>query len=474
MAKIKTIYPPIVPNLLPAFDGKVDNLKFYFKPSVANSFNQIESLQVSIVRMDTNRTVLNSSTYPYDMIFIPKESILYDESKKYYYFVINKNIFQQLDTAYKIQIRIASTEASPRPSDVKSPAMGQWLKSNIDFFSEWSIVTVVMPITVPDFGIQGLDELATTGINSSGYNFIGYYEPKDPTKSERLTFYQMNLYTYTDFNDKSTWKLFSTSGDRTIGAYEKVNISQVFDKDLLQNFNYVVTLTIRTKNLYTKTKTYKVRGEYPILELFNTINTDTDRDEGRIEITVNAKQILMKPEVGSSVSYISNDPDMQYYPYLKASHAIVKGTIASNQNFYMYSADDKWIAQTKVKIDRVHSDINKVYDNPFVVIKYSAKDYNDMEYYTRIKFCAFKIDLNGGYYLMDNLGNITQQKSDWQYRIIVRKEVVTKVDGEEKVILTQNKTFKTKEVIAPQQEYYLFLKENQGLMDFEIQKTYKS
>lgn len=474
MAKIKTIYPPIVPNLLPAFDGNSEDLKFYFKPSIANSFNQVESLQVSIVRMDTNRTVLNSNDYPYGMMFIPKENVAYDESKKYYYFTINKSIFTQLDTAYKIQIRIASTEASARPSDVKSPTMGQWLKDNLDFFSEWSIVTVAMPITAPDFGIQGLSETSITGINSSGYNFIGYYEPKDPTKSERLTFYQINLYTYTDFNNKNTWKLYSTGGDRTIGAYEKINISQVFDKDLLQSHNYVVTLTVRTKNLYAKTKSYRIEGGYPILELFNTINTKPDRDEGKMEIVVNAKQILMKPNVGSSVSYISNDPDMQYYPYLKASHAIIEGTINSNDNFYMYSESDKWVIQTKVKIPAVNTDIKSVYDNPFIVVKYNAKNYNDMEYYTRIKFCAFKIDLNGGYYLMDSQGNIAQQESDWEYRIITRKEVVTKIDGKEKVVLGQNKIFRTKEAIVPQQEYYMFLKENQGLMEFVVQKTYKS
>lgn len=474
MAKIKTIYPPIVPSLLPAFDGRIDDLRFYFKPSIANTISQVESLQVSIVRMDTNRTILNRDLYPYDTIFITKESIVYDDSKGYYYFTIDKNIFQQLDTAYKIQIRIASTDASSRPVDVKSPEMGMWLKNNIDFFSEWSIVTVVMPITIPNFGIQGLDEGGSTGINSSGYNFIGYYEPRDPNKSERLTFYQMNLYTYTDFSDKTTWKLCSSSGDRTVGAYEKVAISQVFDKDLLQNSNYVVSLTIRTKNLYTKTKIYRISGEYPVLELFNTISTEVDRDEGRIGITVNAKQILMNILPGSSIEFASDDPDMSHYPHLKASHAIVKGTIASNDNFYMYSEEDKWIAQAKIKIRQVHSDINTVYDNPFVVIKYDAKTHKDMEYYTRIKFCAFKIDLNEGYYLMNSQGNITQQSSDWEYRIIARKEVVTKLDGKETVVLEQNKTFKTKEVIVPQQEYYLFLKENQGLMNFEIQKTYKS
>ena len=473
MAKIKTIYPPTVPNSLPAFDGKVDDLKFYFKPSVANSYEQIDSLQVSIVRLDTNRTVLNSNIYPYDLMFISKDAISFDPVKKFYYFIIDKSIFKQLDTAYKIQVRAVSTEASSKPQDTSSPAMGSWLKNNLDYFSEWSIVTIVMPITAPDFGIQGLSESSTNGINSSGYNFIGYYEPKDPNKSETLSSYRMNIYTYTDYNDKSTWKLYATSGTKTIGIYEKINISQVFDKDLLQSESYVLTFSVITKNLYSKTKQYIIRGEYPTLELFNTINTKTDKDEGRIEVKVTAKQILMKPDAGTSVEYVADDPTINQYPYIKTSHAIIDGTVESNNNFYMYSEKDKWILQGKTKILTVYDNLKDAYNNPFITVKYDAKEYDDYEYYTRIKFCAFKVDLNGGYYLMDSLGKITQQPSDWEYRIIARKEIVTKVNKVEKVVLSENNVFRTKEVISPKQEYYLFYKENEGLSDFKVIKTYR-
>ena len=136
MAKIKTIYPPIVPNYLPAFDGVAEDLKFYFKPSMANSYDEIASLQVSIVKMDTNRTVLNAKQYPFDIMFIDKSQIVYDNIKKYYYFIINKNIFNQLDTPYKVQIRAVSNKAAAMPSDLKGSAMNQWLKYNLDHFSE--------------------------------------------------------------------------------------------------------------------------------------------------------------------------------------------------------------------------------------------------------------------------------------------------------------------------------------------------
>ena len=283
----------------------------------------------------------------------------------------------------------------------------------------------------------------------------------------------MNIYTYTDYNDKSTWKLYATSGTKTIGIYEKINISQVFGKDLLQSESYVLTFSVITKNLYSKTKQYIIRGEYPTLELFNTINTKTDKDEGRIEVKVTAKQILMKPDAGTSVEYVADDPTINQYPYIKTSHAIIDGTIESNNNFYMYSEKDKWILQGKTKILTVYDNLKDAYNNPFITVKYDAKEYDDYEYYTRIKFCAFKVDLNGGYYLMDSSGKITQQPSDWEYRIIARKEIVTKVNKVEKVVLSENNVFRTKEVISPKQEYYLFYKENEGLSDFKVIKTYR-
>ena len=134
----------------------------------------------------------------------------------------------------------------------------------------------------------------------------------------------------------------------------------------------------------------------------------------------------------------------------------------------------------KVKTDKINNSDNteeilntEIEPSKNIEENIDAKEYDDYEYYTRIKFCAFKVDLNGGYYLMDSSGKITQQPSDREYRIIARKEIVTKVNKVEKVVLSENKVFRTKEVISPKQEYYLFYKENEGLSDFKVIKTYR-
>lgn len=490
MATIKTIYPPIVPSYLPAFDGVTTNLKFYFKPSIANAYSEIKGIHVTIAKMDTNRSMLSRTDYPFDIMIIEPKDIQYDDVKKYYYFTIDRKIFTQLDTAYKIQIRAVESKASAMPSKPIRPSgmsddawknqlkswntqMNQWLKDNLDYFSEWSVVTTVMPIKPPSFGIQGLDDGKVNAINSSGFVFTGYYNPQDINKAETLSMYRLDLFEYKNFDDKATWKLYATSGDKTIGAYEKPTINEVFDKDLEQGKDYVIAFSIKTKNLFTKTIYYKIRAEYPVLELFNTISAVGNKDEGLIELTVNAKQILMSPSKGSTVEYIADDPAMSSEPYLTASHAVIKGDIYTNKNFTMIADEGKWIIQTKVKIDEVHTDIKKVYDNPFITVKYNTETYGDIEYSTRIKFCAFKIDLNGDYPLMQKDGTIVRQAKDYEYRIIARKEIVSRDGRQEQVLLSQNKIYRTKEEIVPQQEYYIFLKEDEGLMSLNVQKTYR-
>ena len=483
MSKIKTIFPPQVPSFLPAFDSKLDNPKFYFNPSVMNTMDQIYGLHVSIVRQDTNETVLGKVSYPFGIIFIQKDSgmssedgklnvIRYDKKKKYYYFSLDKNIFPTPNQAYKVQVRVVSMDAvKDLPTQQMPPESerSQWLRENLDNFSEWSIVTTMMPITVPEFGIQGLDGSSENKINSSGYNFIGFYNPKDPNKSETLSSYSLNIFSYTVYEDKSTWKQYASSGQKNIGIYEKVNIEHTFNRDLEQNKKYVIAFTIKTKNLYTKTHYYKVVGAYPIIEMFNSINLEPNPDEGRIKVKIQAKQILMKPNPGTKVEYIEDDPGTQG-ANLEYSHAVIKGSIESNKNFSMDASDDKWILQTKVKIDEVYTSPKEAYANPFVLMS----DNKDSAISNRVKLCCMKIDLNG-YPLMDSRNQIIDQRSDWEYRIIARKEVVlTKANGEEVILTSQNRVFRTKEAIVPQQEYYIYLKENQGYMSLDVKKVYKS
>lgn len=466
MSRIKTLFPLLVPSSLPAFDGtnKSGKLKYYFKPSSINTIKQIDHLQISIVMLDTNRSILDLNTYPYDFIF--DKNIKFDEKKGYYYIEIPVSIFPSIDRGYKIQVR--AVEPSTDMPALNSPDMGVWMKNNQNKISEWSTVTIVLPITPPLVEIQGLNESEVNAIDSSGYNFVGIYEPKDPNKSETLSSYRFSIYYYDDFNNRDEWKLYSTSGERNIGIYEKPNLSFVFDKDLLQGANYVVVLSIKTKNLYTENKIYKIEAAYPILEMYNTINAKADSEEAKMDITINAKQIILKPIGVADVEYIFDQPGWESYPYIRGTHAVIKGVISENKNFFLINLDGQSVIQTRVKIDKIYDTIKEASKNPFIEIGYNPFDEN-YSYYTKFKFMAFKENLSYPLYIN---GAVQEQTPEWKYSIIVRKEICTKVDSVEKVMLIQDSKFNSPLIANSAKEFYIYLKENQGLMNLTVQNTY--
>ena len=78
----------------------------------------------------------------------------------------------------------------------------------------------------------------------------------------------------------------------------------------------------------------------------------------------------MKPDAGTSVEYVADDPTINQYPYIKTSHAIIDGTVESNNNFYMYSEKDKWILQGKTKIiARQKQRVLQILDNKHLEIR---------------------------------------------------------------------------------------------------------
>lgn len=461
---MKTLFPPIVPSNLPAFDGS-KGLRYYFKPSSANTMNQVQHLQMVIVRLDTNRSALNQSKYPLDIIFKKKSEIQYDEAKMYYYVDIQAEDFPMSDVVYKVQIRLGEDDISDKIDS--SEKLGAWLKDplTLNKLSEWSIVTYALPIVKPDFGIQSFETGKENMVDSTGYKFVGYYEAKDKDRAEVLSSYIFNLYTFEAAEDPKTWKLLSTSGEKKIGQYEKDSISHAFNYELIEESSYIVTMSIKSKNLYTETKTYRIRSaSYPVLEMFNSIDISPNVDEAKMDITVRAKQVLMRPQGGTKVTYIKDDIGNESYPNLKGTHAIIDGKVSSGENdFILNSINGKWICQLKAMVTKVHDSAKDAIDNAFVVLD-NVNPYSE-GLSTKLSIGAMKINM--AYPTNTNLS----PSPIWEYRFIIKKEVYTDRGIS---ILTQNRVIRQSEPIDPKQEYYFFIEEINGSIVAKVQKTYKS
>ena len=64
--------------------------------------------------------------------------------------------------------------------------------------------------------------------------------------------------------------------------------------------------------------------------------------------------------------------------------------------------------------------------------------------------------------------------AEWEYRFVVRKEVVVNSNGKEEVILAQNKVIRHSGFINSKHEYYFYIKEDIGSLYVDVKKTYLS
>lgn len=454
---LKTLFPPIVPNSLPAFD-KAGVMKYYFKPSIANTISQIKHLQMSIVRLDTNRTVLNSNDYPHELIFKNSSEFIEDKAKGFWYVEIPASIFPTSDVPYKVQIRFGELSAA----NLSSAQQGELLK-NLDKMSEWSIVTMVLPITIPDFGIQNFSEATQNKVISTGHVFSGYFEPQDPNRQETLSSFRYNLYSG-EPTDKTTWKLLSTSGEKFVGVSNKINLDYTFPYELTENNVFVVTMTIKTKNLYTHTKVYKVYSSYPSLETFNFIRVIPDSKEGKMDIQVGSKQILLKANQGAEVEFILDSINTTK----EATHAKIKGTIEVDNNFGFIAKDSKWVCQFKAMFSDVKNSMKEIIDSPTIELCQSPSSVVNSGYYTKLKIGCMKINL--AYPTSSN----PKPAEEWEYRFVIRKEALVNIGGKETLIAPQTQVFRVGKPINPKQEYYFYIKEEQGDLIVDIRETYLS
>lgn len=459
----KVLFPPIVPTSLPAFN-KTTYLRYYFKPSIANTISQIKHLQMIISRVDTNRSILNKNDYPLDIIFKSISDIKEDTGRGFWYVDIPASIFTVSDIPYKVQIRLGEIDIT----GMSAAQLGTVVK-DFDKMSEWSIVTLVMPISIPLFGIQSFDTSIENMVDSTGYVFTGFYEPQDAHKQETLTSYRISLYVG-DPSKQETWKLLSTSGDKSVGGMVKPTIQHIFPIELLEEANYIVTMNIKTKNLYSETKTYRIHSAaYPVLDMFNAIRVEPNVEDAEMKIVIRHKQILLEAEPGTQVEYIIDEPGYESYPHIKGTHAKIDGSASTRRgDIFLMTEYGVWLSQFKLFFNNPKESLADLIANPTIELSATTELDNNVGYFTKVKIGLLKINI--AYPTEDNL----DPEPEWKYRFVIRKEVLTKVNGVETVVLSRNHTIESEEPVNGKQEYYLFVKEDHGSFDVDIQKTYLS
>lgn len=286
---LSTLYPPIVGTygktfLLDSGNIDKDTCRVYFSLSSYNTPSEIMNAQVTVVNQNTNRTALNPTKYPCEIMLtsIYTDATVTSDAK--YYIQISKgdmkdNAFQ-INTYYKVQIRLTSIDASvPEYGDIQS--IDSWLAMNLNNFSEWSTVCLIRGISTPVLSIAGLDPSAGSTVWTTADTRIagslGFInsEEKDILKSYRLKLY-----------NAATDELITDSQEQYTNTYNNVNqINYTLKCEFVDGTDYRLDVTYTTSLLYTNTISYDFSVQQDLLDPIEaTIETVLDEENARIGI----------------------------------------------------------------------------------------------------------------------------------------------------------------------------------------------
>ena len=264
----KIIYPPIIPNYLPAFETNsgVGRCIIPFSLSKFNINEDFDSLHVSIMKQGNGKSVVSNVDEQDGRLRNNNEKIILNVEKNpdeeqpnsYYCILTERDIYgnkQEIGSVYKVQIRLSQVRCND-PSN-----QSDWLKNNASSFSEWSTVCVIKAIGLTNlvigepFNFDSLKEIQTGGTaNVEGTNvysqdsiqFGGRVINEDP--SEKLYSYNLKLYRIVD----NLEYIIEDSGLLFSNKYQDSNEFNYFFKEEFQNnYRYKIVFTYTTINEYT-------------------------------------------------------------------------------------------------------------------------------------------------------------------------------------------------------------------------------
>ena len=292
------LYPPIVYDTQPAFKN-TGSCDIYFGLSSFNKSSDIKSVQISLIDLRTNASVLNLESWPTGTKIVNvswEEATINDSTNDYKYFVsINlsdlKNngsnqTFFGLNQFYKAQLRFCKESYNPEKGDAV------WLKENQDNFSEWSKVCLVKAISSPTLILKGLDDnrdlnadFQETTLSTSLTDIVGSVIFTDPNDKECLKSYQIKLYNNQDPNTV-LWE----SDQIYTNPHNPNEINYQVLYDFVEGVHYIMKFKYTTNNLYTETKKYQFiiidEGADP---LDADITASPNKENGTMVINIKSK-----------------------------------------------------------------------------------------------------------------------------------------------------------------------------------------
>lgn len=252
---IINLYPPVIDTYqLAQIEGS--DLRIYFSISDYNTYNQMKNFaQITISDQESNLSVLDKTKYPTQVML---KTIYIDDTRtvdKYYVDIATTDGTFDIDKFYKVQIRFTSSDSNvPTPSLTTPQAIDAWLSTYLDYFSEWSRVTLIKWIAQNSISINGTTIGVSTTIN---------LPISDETLLGKLTFERdgeeylnskeyLNSYRFKLYDDEENLLLDS---DLIYTDKNSNNVNEFWYKlkyGLTAGEDYVLNIYYQTNSLYSR------------------------------------------------------------------------------------------------------------------------------------------------------------------------------------------------------------------------------
>ena len=306
---LNNLYPPIFKkSYIPAFviSGDKKQCKIPFTLSIYNSIKDEggdinkKAVQVTVQNQRTNQSSLSKKLYPSGVKITELQS---DENGEYFILISDSDIDKgfQYNEFYKVQLRFTAsgcTAPDPVKKEIKdkngniveeyyAQQLDEWLNSSLLYFSEWSSVLLIKPISEVKFSSRyfDFDENTTTVLTSNNIVIAGALKQSNINDKEGYRSYRIYIYDINGF-------LLEDSGDQYFQNANEIQYNCKYDFQSGQSYNII--LQVLTENLYLYQAIKKVDINYVPYSSFQTnISAEIDNKRGCAVITLKNQTLTM-------------------------------------------------------------------------------------------------------------------------------------------------------------------------------------
>lgn len=168
---VNNLYPPVIDSYMPAYIQSTKQYRVNISLSQFNTFEDVrlDAAQILITNSNNENMISYDNPAEYLIKTLEREDPSNPLNKNCSFTLLASDLKGELlplNTYYKIQVRLTSSDCKTAPSSIE-----QWLSDNSQYFSEWSTVCLISAVTEPIVKLTSLDKILPTSKPSAASSY---------------------------------------------------------------------------------------------------------------------------------------------------------------------------------------------------------------------------------------------------------------------------------------------------------------